>query len=166
MYISSGNTFNCLDLLTLNVMVDKHGLVLVDLNCGVQIVAELLLVAYELHCAAAKHEGGTHENGVADLLGNLNAVLDLGYRLALGLGNVEGNKQLLKCVAVFRSVNSLTVGADDLYTAICKGLCKVDSRLTAERCDNALGLLIVDNVHNVLNGEGLKVELVRGGVVG
>ena len=57
-----GAVANCvnLDFLTLNVLVNQYGLILVDLNCGVQVGAQLLLVCNDLHCSAAQHEGGAN----------------------------------------------------------------------------------------------------------
>ena len=92
-----------LHLLAPNVFVHQHGLVLVDLHGGFQVMAQLLLVGDDLHGAAAQHEAGTHQHGIADLVGRRDAVLDVGDGLALGLGDVQLLQKLFKGVPVFGS---------------------------------------------------------------
>ena len=52
-----------LNFAALNILVDQNGLVLVDLNGGLQIVAQLSLVGNDLHGAAAQNEGGATRTG-------------------------------------------------------------------------------------------------------
>ena len=47
-----------------------------------------------------------------------------------------------------------------------EGLGQVDGGLTAQRRDHAVGLFKVDDVHHILGGQRLEVQLVGGGVVG
>ena len=155
-----------LDLFTDDILVDQDGLVRVDLNGGLQIVAELLLVCNDLHRAAAKHEGGTHQYGVSDLGSSTNTRLDIGHRLALRLRNVEGEQELFEQIAVLSLVDRVAVGSNDLDTAASEGICKVDGSLSAERRNDALGIFKLDDIHHVLRRQRLKVELVGGGVVG
>ena len=95
-------------------------------------MTKLLLVTYELHCTSAKNEGGTNKNGISNLFCNFYAVLDLCDRLTLGLWDLKLFEDLFKRISVFRAVDCLAIGADDLYSASGKGSGKVDRRLSAE----------------------------------
>ena len=119
-------------LFTYNVFVNKYRLVLVDFNCGFEIVAKLFFCCNYLHSSAAENEARSDENGVTDFGGGLYAVLNCGYCLALRLGNVEFFEYLFECISVFGSFDSVTVGADNFYSAFCKRLGKIDCCLTAE----------------------------------
>ena len=151
---------------TLNVFVHQNGLVLVDFHGAFQVAAQLALVRHDLHGAAAQHEAGTHQHGVADLVCRRETVLDFGDGSALGLGDVQLLQELFKGVPVFGSVDGLAAGADDLHAPVMEGLGQVDGGLTAQRRDHAVGLFKVDDVHHILGGQRLEVQLVGGGVVG
>ena len=151
---------------TLNVLVHQNGLVLVDFHGAFQVAAQLALVRHDLHGAAAQHEAGTHQHGVADLVCRRETVLDFGDGSALGLGDVQLLQELFKGVPVFGSVDGLAAGADDLHAPVMEGLGQIDGGLTAQRRDHAVGLFKVDDVHHILGGQRLEVQLVGGGVVG
>ena len=165
-YVTSVTDSVNLNLLTDDVLINENRLVLINLNGGLQVVAELLLICNDLHCTTAKNEGGTNENGITDSCRGSNAILNIGNGATLGLRNIKLLKKSFKCVAVLCSVNGRTVCTDNLNTERVKRLCKVDCGLAAKRCNNALRLLKLDNIHNVLGSEGLEVELVSGGIVG
>ena len=69
-------------------------------------------------------------------------------------------------MTVLCSVDSRTVCTDDLYTKVIERLRQVDGGLSAKRCDNALRLLKLDDIHNVLCSKRLEIKLVCGGIVG
>ena len=153
-------------LFTLNIFINKYGLVFVYFNCALKILAELLLVCNDLHSSSAQNEGGTYQNGVAYFCGSLNAVLDIGYRLALRLGNIKLCKYFFKAVTVFGTLNSGAIRTDNVYASVNKGLCKVYCGLTAKGCDNTHRLFKLNNIHYVFGSKRLEVKLVCGGVVG
>ena len=150
-----------LNLFTLDVMVNENGAVFINFNRLAKVSAKLIFVSYKLHCSAAKNKAGANEHGIANLCGNLYSVFDFGNSLTLWLGNLKAAKNLFKGISVFGAVNGFCICTDDLYASFCKGLCKVNSSLTTKRCDNTEGTLKLDNVHNVLCGEGFKIEFVR-----
>ena len=126
---------------------------------------QLLLVGDDLHCPSAQHEAGTHQNGIADLPGGGDAVLNAGDGLSLGLGDVQGNQKLFKGVPVFRLFDGSAVGADDVHAQIRQGLRQIDGGLAAQRGNDALGLLLLHHVHYVFHRQRLEVQLVGGGVI-
>ena len=121
-----------LNLAALDILVNQNGLILVDLNGGAQIVAELILVCDDLHRSASENEGGTYKHGVSDLCGYLDTVLDLCDSLSLCSRDVKLVEKVFKLVTVLCTVNSSAVGTDDFYPTVVKRLSKVDSSLTAE----------------------------------
>ena len=107
-----------LNLLAGDVFVDQHRLVFVNFHSRFQIVAQLLLIGNDLHCATAEHKRRTHQNGIADPCGSGNTVFNLRHCLTFRLRNIELFKQLFKQIAVFGAVNGCAVGADDFNAAL------------------------------------------------
>ena len=79
---------------------------------------------------------------------------------------MQVGEDLLEAVAVLRVADGVHVRADDLHSERVELVCKVDRRLAAERHHHSVRLLQLDDVHDVLDGERLEVELVRRRVVG
>ena len=152
--------------LTHDVAIHEHGLVLVDLHRGLEVMAKRLFVADDLHRPAAENEARADEYGVPDARRGFDAVLDLGHRRAFGARDVKLGKKFFKQVAVFRLVDRRAIGADDLDAAVVKRVGKVDGGLSAEGGDDAFRLLKIDDRHHVFGRERLKVQLVRRGVIG
>ena len=44
------------EFLALDVLINKYGLILIYLNSGLQVVAEILILGDYLHCASAEYE--------------------------------------------------------------------------------------------------------------
>ena len=74
-----------LKLLTHDVFVDEHGMLHVDLDGCLEILAQLMLVAYYLHGASAKHVAGSHKHWIAYAFRCLHSILDIGYSHTFGL---------------------------------------------------------------------------------
>ena len=74
-------------------------------------------------------------------------------------------QHLFKQIAVFRAVYGVAVRADDVHPAAVQPAGEIYGCLTAERGYNAHGLFKVDDVHDILLAQRLKVQLVGAGVV-
>ena len=155
-----------LDLLARDIAVDQNRAVLVDLDRRLEVAAQCGLVGDDLHRAAAEDVARAHQHRIADAGSGGDAVLDVGYRTAHRLRDLQLLHDLLEGVAVFGALDGGTVGADQLDAALLERLSQVDGRLPAQRGDDTDRLLEADDVHDVLDGQRLEVELVRGGVVG
>ena len=68
-----------------------------------------------------------------------------------------------EAVTILGVIDGLHAGADDVHAAIGQGLGQIDGGLSAQRGDDALGLLKFDDVEDILGSEGLEVQLVGGG---
>ena len=155
-----------LNLLAKEVFVNEDGFVLINLNGGFEILAQHFFVCNNLHCSSAENKARPHKHRIAYLLGNPYARFNVRDCLALRVRYFERLDNIIERVAVFRLFNGGAVGADYLHSPCGKRLGKVDRRLTAEGCNNALGLFKQNNVHHVLRRERLKVKLIRGGIIG
>ena len=155
-----------LNLFSLNVFVNKHRLIFVDFDGGLEIVTKLFFVCNNLHSAPSKHKRRTDENRIAYFRGGTDTVFDFCYRSSFGLGNIERRKNFFKAVAVFCAFDCLTVGSDNFNAPFHKRLGQVDGGLTAERGNNALRLLKLDNIHDILCCKRFKIELVCSCIIG
>ena len=66
-----------------------------------------------LHSPAAEDVAGTHEDGIADALGDVESGLDGGYAGAGGLGDAETVEEVLEAVAVLGHVYGIGGGAEN-----------------------------------------------------
>ena len=120
-----------LNLFTLNILINQNGLILINLNGGLEIVTKLFFIGNYLHSTATKHKGGTNQHGISNFSGGGNAGLNRGYSLSFGLGDAQLGKQFFKGIAVFCALDSITVGTDDLHSPLHKRLGKIYSGLAA-----------------------------------
>ena len=122
-------------------------------------------VRNDLHGSAAEHKRGANQHGISDFFGDPNPFLRVGHGASLRFRNVQLFQQLFKDSAILRTVDGFAVRPDHFYAARGKRLGKVDCGLSSQRCNNPLRLLQPDNVHNILHGQRLKVQLVRGRII-
>ena len=155
-----------LELLAQNVFVDQHGRLLVYLDGGAQIETQRLLVADDLHGAAAQHEARTHQYGITDTLGGGNARLDVGDGFGLRLRYADLVHDALEALAVLGVVDGLDVGSDDLDAQLGQRLGQIYGCLSAERYHDTVGMLQLNDIHDVLYRQGLEVEFVADRIVG
>ena len=69
-------------------------------------------------------------------------------------------------IPVFRLFNGLAVRANDVDSPVKEALGQIHGSLAAKGYNDTQRLFQVDDVHHILGGQGFKIELVRGGVVG
>ena len=153
------------ELLAHDVLVHQHGRVLVDLDGRVHVVAQGLLVADDLHGAAAQHVTRTYQYGVTYACGSLHSVLDRGYGLGLRLRYPQLLHDALETAAVLGVAYGHDVGADDRHVEFGQRLGQVDGCLSAERDNYALRFFETYDVHHIFDRQGLEIEFVAGGVV-
>ena len=152
--------------LAADVLIHQHRLVRIDFNRRLEVMAQLRFISDDLHGTSAQDEAGAHQDRIPDFLCRRHAVLDLCHGPALRLGNIQFQQDLLKRIPVFRPLNGIAVGADDPYAPLHEGGRQVNGRLAAQGGDDPLRLFKVDDGHDILRRQRLKVQLVRRGVVG
>ena len=82
------------------------------------------------------------------------------------IGDVELVAYGAEPVAVLGKVDGLGLRAHDVDAGILQGRRQLQRGLPAQRDHHALGLLDVDDIHDVLEGERLEIQLVGGVVIG
>ena len=136
------------------------------LTAVLQVALQALLVVDDLHGPAAQHVGRAHQDRVADALGHgerLLLVADGAERRGLELELLE---HLAEPLPVLGQVDGVLGGAQDGHAGRVEPLGDLERGLAAELHHHALGLLVLDDVEHVLEGERLEVEAVGGVVVG
>ncbi len=150
--------------------VHEHGAVGRGLDGVLHVVGEFGVAIDDLHGAAAEHEAGAHEAGVADLRGDGQGLLQRGGGAAGGLVEAKVVEQGGEEFAVFGEFDVLGRSADDADAVFFEAFGEVQRGLAAELDDDAEHLVVavfaLVDVEHVFEREGLKVELVAGVVVG
>lgn len=132
-------------------------------------VTQLLLVLGKAGTEATEREGGTENDGVADLLGSLEGVLDGRDGGRSGGGDTDLVEGLDEQVAVLRDFESADLSTEDLYAETLKDThlleldTDVEGRLATEREEDAVRTLLLEDVGYVFGGDG-KDCVVRGSV--
>ena len=123
-------------------------------------------VVGDFHAAAAEHVARANEqrepNAVSDAFGFLEA---RGHACG-GVRNVELVEHGAEAFTVFGQVNCLGARAHNGHARFLKRVRELQRRLAAERHHNAVGLLDIDDIHDVFVGERLEIQAVACIVVG
>ena len=135
-----------------------------------QIVAELVVLADDLHRAAAEHIGRAHHQRQAEIGRDQAGLLDRIGDAVLRLLQAELVEHALEAVAVFGEVDGVGRGAEDRYFGGFQRPRQLQRGLAAELHDDAVqlavGALLRKDLEHVLGGQRLEIEPVGGVVVG
>ena len=82
------------------------------------------------------------------------------------LSEVQLLQELLEPFPVLGAVDGIRLGADDLHPGLGQRYGEIERGLAAELDDDAVRLLLLDDVEDILPGQRFEVELVGGVVVG
>ncbi len=145
--------------------VDQDRAVRGDADRCRHIVRHLFIVVDDFHPASAQDVRGTHHDRITDLCGDLLGFLDGGRHTGLGHGNAQLVHHGAEVVAVLRQVDDSGGGTEDLHALFFQLGSEVQRRLSAELGDDADGLFLLIDREDILQGQGLEVELVRGIIV-
>lgn len=130
------------------------------------VALEVLLVIGDDHATATQDVARAHEERVADAgcdrAGFVKRFGDARNRIRYA----ELVEQRREPVAVLGKVDGGRLRAHDVHALIGKCSRELERRLPAKGHDDAIGCLRIDDIHDVLVGNGLEVEAVGGVVVG
>mmetsp|Transcript_12334 Transcript_12334/g.25097 ORF Transcript_12334/g.25097 Transcript_12334/m.25097 type:complete len:618 (+) Transcript_12334:774-2627(+) len=150
-----------LDLLgSLDELGDHHGVVLGDVGRLGEEVSELLVILRDVHGGAGEHVARAHEHGVADAVGELDGLVEVGHLAPRGLLHADGVHERGELVAVLGRVDHVGVRAEDVDVGRVEVEGQVVRDLAADAHHDAVGALEVVDVEHALLGELLEVELV------
>ena len=103
----------------------------------------------------------TEQDGIAELVGGRQSLLFGHDRQPLRAADAEALEQFVEALPVLRHVDAVCRGAEDADALLVKIVAQLDGSLSAESNDDAVRLLLVDDVLHVLGSERLKVQPVR-----
>ena len=155
-----------LDLCTLKVLVDEDRVLYILREDDRHIFLNIGVVEGNDHILTAEHIGRTEQYGITDLVRYLKRFLGRHNGNTLRALDVVFFEQLVKTLSVLCHINGVIGCAEDLNAVVAHKLCELDSGLSAERDNYAVGLLCLDNAHYVLVCERFKVKSVGGIKVG
>ena len=148
-------------LLTDNVFIDQNRCIVADfLNCRSHINTQIIIIVHDFHCTSAEDIGWTHQHRIPDAVRNVYGFLYLHRCFSLRLRDIQRVQQCFKCMTVFGTVNVLKRGSQNLHTAFHQLICQIDCRLTAKLNNHAQWLFQIHNVHNILDRQRFKIQLV------
>ena len=126
----------------------------------------MLGIVGDHHAAAAQHVARTHQQRVADMRGHGLGLLKRGCLTRRRVHDAQLVEQSGEALAVLGKVDGIGLGAHNVHAALLEHARQLKRSLAAERHHDAVGSLNIDNVHDVLVGERLKVQAVGRVVVG
>ena len=145
---------------TLQEAVQIHRVVGANARSLGHVIAQMLGIVGDHHAAAAQHVARTHQQRVADVRGHGLGLLKRGGLARRRVHDAQLVKQSSEALAVLGKVDGIGLGAHDVHAALLEHARQLKRGLAAERHHDAIGALNVDNVHDVLVGERLKVQAV------
>ena len=150
---------------TLQEAVQIHRVVGANARSLGHVIAQMLGIVGDHHAAAAQHVARTHQQRVADVRGHGLGLLKRGGLARRRVHDTQLVEQSGEALAVLGKVDGIGLGAHDVHAALLEHARQLKRGLAAERHHDAIGSLNIDNIHDVLVGERLKVQAVRGVVV-
>ena len=151
---------------TLQEAIEIHRVVRANARSLGHVIAQMLGIVGDHHAATAQHIARTHQQRVANVRGNGFGLLKRGGLARRRIHNAQLIEQGGKTLAVLGKIDGVGLGTHDVHAALLEHACQLKRGLAAERHYDAVGTLNVDNVHDVLVGERLKVQAVGRVVVG
>ena len=150
----------------LQEFVDQHRMFLDGPADCLHEIPDALIGVDNAHIPAAEDIGGPDNHRIADPLGGGQRLFQGVGRVVFRLTEVQLLQELLETLAVFRPVDGVGRGADDLDPGLLQRYGQVERGLAAELDDDPVRFFQVDDVQDILPGQRLEVEFVRGVVVG
>ena len=151
---------------SLQEAVQVHRVVGADACSLGHVIAQMLGIVGDHHAAAAQHVARTHQQRVADVRGHGLGLLKRGGLARRRVHDAQLVEQGGKTLAVLGKVDGIGFGAHDVHAALLEHTRQLKRSLAAKRHHDAVGALNIDDIHDVLVGERLKVQAVRGVIVG
>ena len=147
-------------------LVDEDRTPLRYLHRLLDVFPEALLMVDDCHAASSEDERRTHEDRIADLLRDLERIVNRVRDAARRLLHADFIHKRAEEVAVLRECDVLGRGAEDVYARRLEFFREVERGLTAELDNRAVAFLALVDLHHVFERERFEVERVRSVVVG
>ena len=151
---------------TLQEAVEVHRVVGANARSLGHVIAQMLGIVGDHHAAAAQHIARTHQKRIADVRGHGLGLLKRGGLARRRVHDAQLVEQSGEALAVLGKIDGVGLGAHNVHAALLEHARQLKRSLAAERHHDAVGALDIDNVHDVLVGERLKVQTVGRVIVG
>ena len=151
---------------TLQEAVQIHRVVGANARGLGHVIAQMLGIVGDHHAAAAQHIARAHQQRIADVRGHGLGLLKRGGLARRRVHDAQLVEQSGEALAVLGKVDGIGLGAHNVHAALLEHARQLKRSLAAERHHDAVGALDIDNVHDVLVGERLKVQTVGRVIVG
>ncbi len=146
--------------------VDEDGALGGGVDGFVHVAAEFVVGVDDHHGAASEDEGRPNNHGIPNAVGDGDGFVFADGGAGFGLFEAEFVEKGGEEFAVFGEFDGLGGGSHDGDAGVFEAGGEVEGSLAAELNDDAVGLFLLANIEDVLEGERLEVELVAGVVVG
>ena len=129
--------------------------------------AEFLLVVSDAAARAAQREGGAHDDGIAELFGDRNALVHRIGDIGRNDGLTDLFHRLFEELSVLRAVDRIQLGADEFDAPLIEEPLFGElaphrkSRLSAEGGEQRIGALFDDDALQTVYRERFEIDLVR-----
>ena len=154
-----------LQLLAHEVLVHQHRVFDLAGKDDLHVSPHVLVIVSDDHVLAADDVGGAQQHGIAQLMSGVQRLLHTGDGPALRPFDREPLQQGIEPLPVLCHVDGLGAGTQDRDTVAVQELGELDGRLAAEGHHHAHGLLHLDDVHDILGEQRLKVQAIGGVIV-
>ena len=145
---------------TLQEAIQIHRVVGANARSLGHVIAQMLGIVGDHHAAAAQHVARTHQQRVANVCGNGLGLLKRGGLTRRRVHDAQFVEQSGEALAVLGKVDGIGLGAHDVDATLLEHARQLKRSLAAERHHDAVRTLNVNDVHDVLVGERLKVQAV------
>ncbi len=146
--------------------VEQHRRIVRHLHRFADVARQVGVGMHHFHRAAAEHVARAHHQRIADLARQHQRLVGAARGAVRRLQQAEVGHELLEALAVLGQVDRLGRGADHRHAVGLERARQLQRRLPAVLHDHALGLLQLDDLQHVLEGQRLEVQAVGGVVVG
>ena len=151
---------------TLQEAVQIHRVVGANARGLGHVIAQMLGIVGDHHATAAQHVARTHQQRVANMRGHGLGLLKRGCLARRWVHDAQLVEQSGEALAVLGKVDGIGLGTHDVHAALLEHACQLKRGLAAECHHDAVGSLNIDDIHDVLVSERLKVQAIGCVVVG
>ena len=155
-----------------NAALNEHLAHAAQVDAAVGDLPQGVLVVGDAAAGAAQGVGGTDDDGVADLVGEVHRILHGVDHLRGDAGLANGLHAVLKALAVLRLVDGGGAGAQQLHpvlfqgTVLIEGHGQVQAGLAAHVGQQGVGPLLLDDLGHRGDVHGLDIYMVGNILVG
>ena len=122
---------------------------------------ECFRIVDDFHRTSTQHVGWTDQNRVTDAPGRNQRLPDIHGRIILRLIEMELVNNLLKPVAVFRTVNGGRRSSNNRHTGGFQAARQIERCLASKLNDNPVGFFCLYNMQNVFQRHRLEKQFIR-----